>query len=210
MKTFKSILCIAIGMMVCMFTACSNSKKTPGTPHHETSIEGEKINKAEIEVQGVEMFKTLDDDGSRMIERPFVYFVGTAKIDNKQTALTAAQRDAYSKISMMLQNAVQSQAEQGTISNNGKAHIALREHWEQVSSNLTKACMPLGSATIEYHPALKMYDVTTKIGIRGDRFKKLLDEAGSFKPKELQGEELKQFIEANRAIMEAAKGNFNL
>lgn len=210
MKTFlKSILCIAIGMMVCMLTSCSNSKKTPEKPHKETSLEGDQVRTQTTKLQGIEEMETLNDEGTGMIKRPYVYFVGTAKADNKRAAISLAQRNAYSTISLVLQNAVKAQAEQGTLLVNGKTQEAVKEYWNQVSVSLTKACMPIGEATIEYNSSTNMYDVTAKVGTRGDRFNKLLEEAGSFnKRPDLQGEELKKFIEANNAIMEAVKSGF--
>lgn len=52
-----------------------------------------------------------------------------------------------------------------------------------------------------------MYNVTAKVSIRGDRFNKMLNTASTYKPEDLSGSELEQFIEVNKSIMEAAKGN---
>lgn len=52
-----------------------------------------------------------------------------------------------------------------------------------------------------------MYNVTAKVGIRGDRFNEMINSAGNYKPDNLAGEDLEQFIEINKSIMEAAKGN---
>lgn len=208
MKTFKFILCIAIGVMVCMFTACSSSKTASEKPHKEQSLEGDNIRRQQIKLQGIEEIETLNDEGTGMIKMPHVYFVGTAKADNKRAAISLAQRNAYSTISLVLQNAVKAQAEQGTLINNGKTQEAVKEYWNQVSISLTKACMPLGDGIIEYNPTTKMYDVTAKVGTRGDRFNKLLDNAGAFRPADLQGEELKNFIDVNNAIINAVKNAF--
>lgn len=208
MKTLKLILCISIGMMICMFTACSSSKAASEKPHRETSLEGDNVRRQQAKLQGIEEMETLNDDGTSMIKMPYVYFVGTAKADNKRAAISLAQRNAYSTISLVLQNAVKAQAEQGTLLNNGKTQEAVKEYWNQVSVSLTKACMPLGDGIIEYNPATKMYDVTAKVGTRGDRFNKLLDNAGLFRPTDLQGEELKNFIEVNNAIIDAVKSAF--
>ena len=52
-----------------------------------------------------------------------------------------------------------------------------------------------------------MYTVTSKVGIRGDKFQQMLNNAGNFKPSSLSGKDLEDFIEVNRQIIEAAKGN---
>ena len=78
---------------------------------------------------------------------------------------------------------------------------------KQFSSRLEKGCEPFGNVIIEYNQATHKYNVTAKVAIRGDRFNKLLNSAGSYEPKDLEGSELEQFIEVNKSIMEAAKGN---
>ena len=60
---------------------------------------------------------------------------------------------------------------------------------------------------IEYRQATKMYTVTAKVVIKGSRFQELLNSAGSFKPTNLSGDDLQQFIDANQSIMNAVKGN---
>ena len=73
--------------------------------------------------------------------------------------------------------------------------------------SIQNACEPFGETKIEYSPSTKMYTVTQKVGVRGDKFQKMLNNAGNYKPSTLQGDELQQFIEVNKSIMEAAKGN---
>ena len=73
--------------------------------------------------------------------------------------------------------------------------------------SIQKGCEPFGDVTIEYSPSTRMYSVTAKVAVRGDRFNQMLNNAGNFRPDNLSGEELEQFIETNKAIMEAAKGN---
>lgn len=84
---------------------------------------------------------------------------------------------------------------------------ALTSHWKQVSTSLQQGCEPFGNVTVEYSPTTHMYNVTAKVAIRGDRFNKMLNTAGNYKPEDLSGSELEQFIEVNKSIMEAAKGN---
>lgn len=52
-----------------------------------------------------------------------------------------------------------------------------------------------------------MYQVIAKVGIRGDRYVKMLDGAKDAKPEGLSGSDLKEFIDANDAIIDAARGN---
>ena len=56
-------------------------------------------------------------------------------------------------------------------------------------------------------PSTKMYTVTSRVGIRGDKFQQLLNSAGNYKPQNLSAEDLKAFNEVNKSIMNAAKGN---
>ena len=52
-----------------------------------------------------------------------------------------------------------------------------------------------------------MYTATVKVGIRGDKFQQMLNNAGNYKPTQLSQDELDQFINLNQSIMKAAKGN---
>ena len=83
----------------------------------------------------------------------------------------------------------------------------MTSHWEQFSTSLQKGCEPFGNTTVEYDQATRMYNVTAKVAIRGDRFNDLLNTAGNFRPSDLSGAELDEFIETNKSIMNAAKGN---
>ena len=80
-------------------------------------------------------------------------------------------------------------------------------YWTQMSKTIQNACEPLGSTKIEYSPTTKMYTATAKVGVRGDRYQKMLDSASSYKPDNLSGKDLESFMEANKSIMNAAKGN---
>lgn len=153
------------------------------------------------------MAEALSEDGTQMIQRPYKWYAGIGKADNKQVAIELAQREAYATISRILTNAVKDNAERGNLANNGKVQQALTSHWEQFSASLQKGCEPFGNTSIAYDQSTKMYTATAKIAIRGDRFNQLLNTAGNFKPTDLSGAELDQFIEINKAIMEAAKSN---
>lgn len=204
-------LCCAVAI----FSSCGSSKKTStvmapaveSTHSTITSLEGEKVNVETVKLSGIEMAEALNDDGTDMIKRPYKWFAGIGKADNKQMAIELAQREAYATISRVLNNAVLDQAKRGNVANNGRVQQALTSHWKQVSASLVKACEPFGNTSVEYSQSTKMYTVTAKVAVRGDRFNQLLNTAGDFKPSDLSGDDLNQFIQTNKSIMEAARGN---
>lgn len=221
MKRFVSFFVIATASLVVI--SCGSSKKvttsasyTPSgqlkpavesTISNQTSLEGAQTRVETVKLSGIEMAEALSEDGTQMIQRPYKWYAGIGKADNKQVAIELAQREAYATISRILTNAVKDNAERGNVANNGKVQQALTSHWEQFSTSLQKGCEPFGNTSIEYNQSTRMYTATAKIAIRGDRFNQLLNTAGNFKPTDLSGAELDQFIEVNKAIMEAAKGN---
>ncbi len=197
---------------IVLLLSCGTTKSTmaPAVDSERktvTSLEGQQVVSETVKLSGIEMAEALNDDGTDMIKRPYKWFAGIGKADNKQVAIEHAQREASATISRVLNNAVKDGAERGNVVNNGRVQQALTSHWEQFSTSLQKACEPFGNTTIEYDPSTKMYQVTAKVAIRGDRFNQLLKTAGDFKPADLTGDDLEQFIETNKAIMEAAKGN---
>lgn len=208
-KLLKACL---ISLVAIVTTSCGTSKKAM-TPAIESSrntaisLEGDKVVSETIKLTGIEMAEALNDDGTDMIMRPYKWFAGIGKADNKQVAIELAQREAYATISRVLNNAVLDQSERGNVANNGRVQQALTSHWKQVSTSLEKACEPFGNTTIEYNPSTRMYEATSKVGIRGDRFNQLLNTAGNFKPSDLTDTELEQFININKSIMETARGN---
>ena len=221
MKRFVSFFVIATASLAVI--SCGSSKKvtttasyTPSgqlrpavesTISNQTSLEGTQTRVETVKLSGIEMAEALSEDGTQMIQRPYKWYAGIGKADNKQVAIELAQREAYATISRILTNAVKDNAERGNVANNGKVQQALTSHWEQFSTSLQKGCEPFGNTSIEYDQSTRMYTATAKIAIRGDRFNQLLNTAGNFKPTDLSGAELDQFIEVNKAIMEAAKGN---
>lgn len=193
-----------------LMTSCASTKPTAGAEITRTptiSLEGEDVNVETMKMSGIEMSESLNDDGTEMISRPFKWYAGIGKADNKQMAIELAQREAFATISRVLNNAVLDQSERGNVANNGRVQQALTSHWNQVSSSLQKGCEPFGTVTIEYSSTTHLYSVTAKMAIRGDRFNKLLNTAGNYEPENLNGSELDQFIKINKTIMEAAKGN---
>lgn len=171
-----------------------------------TNLEGQQVVTETVILSGIEMSEVLNEDGTDMIRRPYKWYAGIGKADDKGTAIEIAQREAYATISRLLNNVVYDEAERSKVGNTGRVQQALTSHWNQVSTSIQKGCEPFGSNKIEYNPTTKMYEATCKIGIRGDLFNQMLNSAGNFKPSDLKGDELEQFIEVNKAIMEAARG----
>ncbi len=189
--------------------SCGSQKKmlTEVSRNKSVSLEGEKVSVETRKMQGIEMSESLDEEGVNLIQRPFKWYAGIGKADNKQIAIELAQREAYATISRIVSNVVEDSGKRGNVVNNGRVQQALKSHWEQVSMSIQKGCEPFGDVVIEYNPATRMCNVTAKVAVRGDHLNQMLNNAGNFRPDNLNAEELNQFIEANQAIMEAAKGN---
>ena len=208
----KKVL-VMVATATVLLASCGTTKQVAMAPAVEstrkttTSLEGQQVVTETVKLTGIEMSDALNDDGTDMIKRPYKWFAGIGKADNKQVAIELAQREAYATISRVLNNAVLDRSERGNVANNGRVQQALTSHWKQVSASVEKACEPFGNTTVEYNPSTRMYEATSKVGIRGDRFNQLLNTAGNFKPADLTGEELEQFIQTNKSIMEAARGN---
>lgn len=173
----------------------------------ERSLEGEKVVVETTKLYGTEMVEALNEDGTKMVKVPYKWYAGIGKANDKQTAIEMAELEARATISRIIENAVLAQSERGTVANNGDVQKALTSHWKQVSATIQNACEPIGDTKIEFSPSTKMYTVTAKVGIKGDRFQQLLNSAGNFKPSNLTGEDLQQFIDTNKSIMETARGN---
>ena len=206
----KKVVLFAVSLLV--LSSCGTTKSTMAPAVESdikktTSLEGQQVMSETVKLSGLEMSEALNDDGTALIQRPYKWFAGIGKADNKQVAIEITQREAYATISRVLNNAVLDESERGNLANNGNVQQAITSHWKQVSTSLQKACEPYGNTTIEYNQSTKMYEATSKVGIRGDRYNQLLQTAGDFKPTDLTGDELEQFIKTNKSIMEAAKGN---
>lgn len=209
-KNFFLGASIAIAMIA--FVSCGSSKNTlkptvESSISKQTTLEGTKVNVETVKLQGIEMSEALSEDGASIVKVAYKWYAGTGKADNKQVAIELAQREAYATISRIFSNLVKDEAERGNVANNGRVQQALTSHWEQFSTSLQKGCEPFGNTTVEYDQATRMYNVTAKVAIRGDRFNELLNTAGNFRPSDLSGAELDEFIETNKSIMNAAKGN---
>lgn len=190
-----------------LLTSCGASKKGADFSREKgRSLEGDRVTIETVSLHGVDEAKVLNEDGTKLIKMPFKWYTGIGVADNKQLAIELAQREAYATISRVLNNIVQDQAQRGNLANNGKVQQALASYWEQISVSVQNACEPFGETVIEYNPTTGMYNVTAKVGIRGDRFNDLLETAGKIPENELDKDELDEFISVNKSIMEAAKG----
>ena len=196
-------------MAVLMLASCGSHKNAvvESKIEKDRSLEGEKVVVETTKLYGTEMVESLNEDGTKMVKVPYKWYAGIGKANDKQTAIEMAELEARATISRIIENAVLAESERGTVANNGDVQKALTSHWKQVSTSIQNACEPIGDTKIEYSPSSKMYTVTAKVGIRGDRFQQLLNSAGNFKPSNLSGDDLQQFIETNKSIMNAARGN---
>lgn len=174
------------------------------------SVAGSKaqnVTKTNLKLQGVEMVETMSDDGMSMVKRPYRWFAGMAEADVQSVAVEMAQLEAYATVSRVIENIVMAKAERGTVGVDGKVQKAIKSHWEQVSMSIQKACEPFGETEVSYNSETGLYEVIAKVGIRGDRYVKLLDGAKESNPDGLNSEEGKEFVEINETIIDAAKGN---
>lgn len=206
----KNLFRIGMAVVAILMLASCGSKKTTvveSKTEKAKSLEGGKTVVETTKLYGTEMVETLNKEGTKMVKVPYKWYAGIGKADDKQTAIELAEMEARATISRTIENMVMATAERGVVANNGEVQKALTSHWKQISASIQNACEPIGETKIEYSQASKMYTVTAKVGIRGDRYQQLLDSADNFKPKNLSGEDLQQFNEANQAILETAKGN---
>ncbi len=184
----KELLTVIMLLLVMTITAQNTTTKT-------------------IKTNGYEMIETMNDDGTDMIKRPYRWFAGMAEADVESVAVEMAQLEAYATVSRVIENAVSTNAERSTLTVDGKVAKALKSHWDQMSFSIQKACEPFGDAISTYNSQTGLYEVIAKVGIRGDRYVKILDGAKKVQPEGLSKEELQEFIEVNDAIIDAAKGN---
>ena len=206
-RKYEKIFHIILLAALLLLTSCGASKKGADFSREKgRSLEGDRVTIETVSLHGVDEAKVLNEDGTKLIKMPFKWYAGIGVADNKQLAIELAQREAYATISRVLNNIVQDQAQRGNLANNGKVQQALASYWEQISVSVQNACEPFGETVIEYNPTTGMYNVTAKVGIRGDRFNDLLETAGKIPENELDKDELDEFISVNKSIMEAAKG----
>lgn len=194
---------------VLVLASCGSQKSTTVESKIEKgkSLEGENVMVETTKLYGTDMVDALNEDGTKMVKVPYKWFAGIGKANDKQTAIEMAELEARATVSRVIENMVMATAERGTLANNGEVQKALTSHWKQISSSIQNACEPIGDTKVEYSPSTKMYTVTSKVGIKGDRYIQMLNSAGNYKPSNLSDDDLQQFIDANQSIINAAKGN---
>lgn len=203
---FFSALAIAMLTIVSCGSAKQASTKPESARNNVTGLEGNTVVEATIKTSGFENADALSDDGTEIIKRPYKWYLGIGEASDQQMAIEIAQREAYATISRIMNNAVQDEAERGKVDTNKQVQEALTSHWSQFSQSLLKACEPFGDAAVQYNPSTRLYKAYAKVAVRGDYFNQMLKTAAEFKPANLKGEELEDFIATNKAIMEAARG----
>lgn len=169
------------------------------------ALEGGKVRVEKNARTGYEMKEDINEEGTKLVKVPYKWFAGTAKADDKGMAIEMALSEARAEVSRSILTMAKTEGERGGLVNNGQVQQALRSYWDQVSLSIQNGCEPFGNALVEYDKKTGMYNVQAKVGIRGDRYNKMLNTAGK-KPTTLTGEDLKKFEEINASIINAAKG----
>lgn len=167
---------------------------------------GDVVRLDDIEQSGYDMQKSINDDGSGFIERPYKWYSGIGKADDKQIALELAQREAYATISRIINNIVDDKCEKIASSMEGRVGKAVQSCWTQISQNIVSGCEPFGKAVVEYDSRFGMYIVTAKVAVRGDRFLKMLGEVSSIKVDGFSEAEMDEYAAINAEIMESVRG----
>lgn len=204
MKKIQQIGLVAIAALA--MVSCGSSKNVSDSRIEKaTSLEGESVVVETVKMTGIEMVDALSDDGMKMIKVPYKWYAGIGKANDKQTAIEMAELEARATVSRVVENIVLAESERGSVVNNGEVQKALKSHWQQMSMSIQNACEPFGDTKIEYNSTSKMYIVTGKVGMRGDKFQKMLNNAGNYKPQGLSGKDLEEFNKVNKSIIDAAK-----
>lgn len=205
----KKLHLLGMAAIALVFASCGSSKNmaVQSNIEKQRSLEGEKVVVETTKLTGYDMSEGLSEDGIKLVKIAYKWFAGIGKADDKQTAIEMAELEARATISRVIENAVLAESERGTLVNNGEVQKALKSHWKQVSVSIQNACEPFGDTKIEYSPTTRMYIVTQKVACRGDKFQQMLNNAGNYKPNNLSGKDLDDFVEANKSIINAAKGN---
>lgn len=205
----KQLFFVSAMVVIAVFCgSCGSSNAVVNVESSRTttkSIEGSKVTSVQLETFGIEKAETLNAAGTDIIMMPYKWFLGIGESQDQQVAIEMAQREAYATISRVVVNGVKDEAERGVITVNDNVQRALNSHWAQFSTTLLKACAPFGKTEIQYDKTTKVYKAYAKVAVRGDKWNELLENAANFRPKDLTGEDLDNFIEINRAILDASK-----
>jgi hypothetical protein len=207
MKKLHLLGMAMLGALV--LTSCGSSKNmaVQSNIEKQRSLEGEKVMVETTKLTGYDKSEGLNEDGTDIVKVAYKWFAGIGKADDKQTAIEIAELEACATISRVVESTVKAESERASLTNNSETQKAISSYWKQVSTSIQNACEPYGDTKIEYSPTTKMYTVTQKVACRGDKYIQMLNNAGNYKPNNLSGKDLEEFIKVNKSIMEAAKGN---
>jgi uncharacterized protein YcfL len=205
----KKLHLLGMAAIALVFASCGSSKNmaVQSNIEKQTSLEGEKVVVETTKLSGIEMVDALSEDGTKMVKVPYKWYAGIGKANDKQTAIEMAEMEARATISRIIENAVDAKIEESKLAVDGEVHKAIAANWTQVSKSIQNGCEPFGDTKVEYSPSTKMYTATAKVGIRGDKYQQLLNNAGNYKPAQLSQSQMDEFIQLNQSIMNAAKGN---
>lgn len=205
----KKLHLIGMAAIALVFASCGSSKNmaVQSSIEKQRSLEGEKVAVETTKLSGIEKVDALNEDGTDMVKVPYKWYAGIGKANDKQTAIEMAEMEARATISRIIENAVEAKIEESKLAVDGEVHKAISANWTQVSKSIQNGCEPFGDTKIEYSPTTKMYTATAKVGIRGDKYQQLLNNAGNYKPTQLTQDQMDQFIKLNQSIMNAAKAN---
>lgn len=205
----KKLHLLGMAAIALVFASCGSSKNmaVQSNIEKQTSLEGEKVVVETTKLSGIEMVDALSEDGTKMVKVPYKWYAGIGKANDKQTAIEMAEMEVRATISRIIENAVDAKIEESKLAVDGEVHKAIAANWTQVSKSIQNGCEPFGDTKVEYSPSTKMYTATAKVGIRGDKYQQLLNNAGNYKPAQLSQSQMDEFIQLNQSIMNAAKGN---
>lgn len=196
-----------LGALVLASCGSSKNMAVQSNIEKQRSLEGEKVMVETTKLTGYDKSEGLNEDGTDIVKVAYKWFAGIGKADDKQTAIEIVELEARATISRVVENIVKAESERASLTNNSETQKAISSYWKQVSTSIQNACEPYGDTKIEYSPTTKMYTVTQKVACRGDKYIQMLNNAGNYKPNNLSGKDLDEFIKVNKSIMEAAKGN---
>lgn len=171
------------------------------------SLEGKYVREETLVISGVEVVETLSDDGMSIIKRPYQWFEGTAADKNKRTAIEKAQRVAFNNISRFVNNAIMQVSNGSATSCNNDTLDKFVSHWKQFSKSVIRGCEPFGDVVVEYEPKSKIYTVTCKVALRGDRLQEMLKQHKERVPIIVYTEDVEIYKQLNTTIVSTIQIN---
>ena len=187
-KVFKMML--AASLMVVMVSCGSTKAVTKKTGN---------------EMSGVEVVQDISADGTKLEQVPYRWWLGMGEATVEKVAIRNAEDDARRRVASTINSFVTEETKGGEIQVNGNVEEAIKTYWEAKAAALTKGCVPYGEYESQYDEKTGKYKVKAKVGIRGDRYAKILDGSNDTKPEGLTQEEYQQFIDINQSIIDAAR-----